>query len=80
MGISQAMNPASHSPTPEDRAGLQQGGQAGLEQGGRGAGRNDGKQGTGQQGETYGPLDIERYVKDDGRLLILYARQERHGA
>lgn len=27
--------------------------------------------------ETYGPLDIERHRKDDGRALILYALAER---
>lgn len=26
--------------------------------------------------ELYGPLDIERHVKDDGRTLIRYARRE----
>jgi hypothetical protein len=32
----------------------------------------------GQRGEAagaYGPLGIQRYVKDDGRALILYARR-----
>ncbi len=26
--------------------------------------------------EVYGPLGIERHVKNDGRALILYARRE----
>ncbi len=30
-----------------------------------------------QTDETYGPLDIEQHVKDDGRVLILYARHTR---
>ncbi len=25
---------------------------------------------------AYGPLDIKRYLKDDGRALILYVRRE----
>jgi hypothetical protein len=32
-----------------------------------------------EQDEAYGPLDIERHVKDDGRLLIIYARREHRG-
>lgn len=27
--------------------------------------------------ERYGPLDIERLLKEDGRALIFYARRER---
>jgi hypothetical protein len=56
-------------------------------QGRRGEGEPDkGEQGGGEQdwggpdkgglGEVYGPLDIERNVKDDGRTLILYSRRE----
>lgn len=26
--------------------------------------------------EAYGPLSVERHLKQDGRVLILYARQE----
>jgi hypothetical protein len=33
-----------------------------------------------RQGERFGPLVLTRYVKDDGRALILYARVRReHG-
>jgi hypothetical protein len=28
---------------------------------------------------VYGPLDIERHLKHDGRVLILYTRREREG-
>lgn len=28
---------------------------------------------TRKEHEVYGPLDIERHIKDDGRALILYA-------
>ncbi len=28
------------------------------------------------QGESYGPLSVERQIKPDGRALILYARLE----
>jgi hypothetical protein len=27
--------------------------------------------------ETYGPLDITRHIKDDGRALILYTLRKR---
>jgi hypothetical protein len=54
------------------------------ERGRAGEQENDGVQGrvweTGgagePAGERFGPLRIERYVKDDGRALILYARAE----
>jgi hypothetical protein len=29
--------------------------------------------------ESSGPLTLERYVKDDGRALILYAREQAPG-
>jgi hypothetical protein len=30
-----------------------------------------------QAKERFGPLDVERHVKDDGRALILFAHAER---
>jgi hypothetical protein len=30
-----------------------------------------------QPGERYGPVEIARYVKDDGRTLLLYTRSPR---
>jgi hypothetical protein len=35
---------------------------------------------VGEEPEVYGPLDVERHVKDDGRALILYAHRERRDA
>jgi hypothetical protein len=39
----------------------------------------EGKAGKSNDGErdAFGPLDIKRYVKDDGRSLILYTLRER---
>jgi hypothetical protein len=34
----------------------------------------------GEAPEAYGPLGIERHIKDHGRMLILYARREREDA
>jgi hypothetical protein len=52
------------SPLPPDRPGVSAGE---AEAGGH----------TGAAHESYGPLDVERHVKDDGRALILYTREER---
>lgn len=35
---------------------------------------------AGKAHEAYGPLDIERHIKDDDRALILYARRVQEGA
>jgi hypothetical protein len=32
--------------------------------------------GEGKTPEIYGPLGVERHVKEDGRALILYTRRE----
>jgi hypothetical protein len=29
-----------------------------------------------EEGERFGPLRLQRITKDDGRLLILYSREE----
>jgi hypothetical protein len=33
------------------------------------------RQQAGERREVYGPLDIERHVKEDGRRLVIYARR-----
>jgi hypothetical protein len=38
--------------------------------------RSADEQSTAKADEAYGPLDIDRHVKDDGRALILYTRRE----
>ncbi|MGH2912998.1 MAG: hypothetical protein ACRDJ3_11055 [Solirubrobacteraceae bacterium] len=40
--------------------------------------RSQHRQGS-EQLEVYGPLCIQRHVKDDGRGLIVYARREQGG-
>jgi hypothetical protein len=57
------------------RAGAKQTSRAGAEQAGR-AGGIGGRPGNTHPPERYGPLQIERYVKDDGRALILYTHAE----
>jgi hypothetical protein len=84
------MASAPDSPPDPDRREIQRGGNEGEGGGKPGEGdskqgegqgdkqsEGDGKQGQRQQDKSYGALDIERYVKDDGRMLIIYSRPER---
>ena len=48
-------------------------------EGNKTAGKGEQEQGpkdAAQEPLVYGPLDIKRYLKDDGRALILYMRRE----
>lgn len=38
---------------------------------------SEGREQTEREQMDGGPLEIERYVKDDGRSLLLYAHRER---
>jgi len=44
------------------------------------AGQGGSEQGEPRQGERYGPISVSRYVKDDGRALLLYARSAEESA
>jgi hypothetical protein len=37
------------------------------------------RSGEGQAGERYGPVEIARYVKEDGRALLLYSHSAGRG-
>jgi hypothetical protein len=65
-----ARAPASASPPPADRPRIDAGAQPS-----RGEGADEAC-----APETYGPLRVEREVKEDGRTLILYAREGSAGA
>jgi hypothetical protein len=85
----QGMAPASASPHPpsgrSDIAGSEGQGSEADRRGGIGAlrsqaarrGDRDPDENAEARYEPYGPLDIERHAKEDGRALILYARRER---
>jgi hypothetical protein len=78
--IPQDMAPASASPPPPpDRSEIGQGGRCDADgQGEQCEGLE--REGEGQACETYGPLDFERHVKDDDRVLILYTHRKREDA
>jgi hypothetical protein len=63
---------AADNPPPADRSETGQGGRLGGEERGRQSER--------QEYEAYGPLDIARSVKDDDRVLLVYARRKRMDA
>ncbi len=45
-----------------------------------GAGQGATEPGESGQGERYGPISVSRYVKDDGRALLLYTRSAESSA
>jgi hypothetical protein len=74
----QGMAPASASPQPPsdrpERVGL-----GGRESRAAHRGKPDQGGHAEERYEAYGPLNVERQVKRDGRALILYARLESPG-
>jgi len=72
------MASASASPQPPSgRSDAAEHGGRGPETGRRGG--NARHERADEQDELYGPLGVERLVKEDGRVLIIYARRERRG-
>jgi hypothetical protein len=72
------MAPASASPPPCDRSEIGQRGRRDADKQDRQDEKEQDKRKHSEgKHETYGPLDIKRDVKDDGRALILYTRRER---